>query len=215
MDDGKVNALSPNMFDALNAALDGIQDAPGSVVLAGRDGRFSAGFDLKVLSGGGPDAKALLRSGFDLAHRLLSFPRPVVIACTGHTIAMGVFVLLSGDYRVGTDGPFKMTANEVSLGMTMPHAAIEICRQRLTPAEFNRAILLSQVYSPTDAVRGGFLDEIVAPEDVVSRAIEVATQLSTLNMRAHHVSKLRIRAESLAAIQAAIETDAEEFRILD
>ena len=214
MDDGKANALSPTMFVALNACLDQAEVTGGPVVLLGRAGRFSGGFDLKVLGGGGEEAKALLRAGFELSHRLLSFPTPVVLGCTGHAIAMGVFLLLSGDYRIGANGPFKLAATETALGMTMPHAAIEICKQRLTPAEFNRAILLSQAYTPEQAVVAGILDAIVPAEDVESSAIEVATQLAALSMRAHTASKLRIRGESLTAIKAAVDQDAEEFRIV-
>ena len=120
IDDGKVNALSLAVLAELNAALDQAERDGAVVILAGRDGVFSAGFDLPVLRGGGPDARAMLRAGFELAARLLAFPRPVVIACTGHAVAMGVFLLLCGDYRVGATGPYKITANEVAIGLTMP-----------------------------------------------------------------------------------------------
>ncbi len=133
MDDGKVNVLSIPMLGEINAALDQAESAGAVVVLTGRDGRFSGGFDLAVLRAGGPDALTMLRGGFDLAERLLTFPTPVVVACSGHAIAMAAFLLLSGDYRIGAAGPFKITANEVAIGLPMPMAAIEICRQRLTP----------------------------------------------------------------------------------
>src|SRR5215471_17406783 len=87
MDDGKVNALSMPMFDEVNAALDRAEAAGAAVVLAGRDGVFSAGFDLGVLRAGGAAAAALVRTGFELSARLLAFPAPVVVACTGHAIA--------------------------------------------------------------------------------------------------------------------------------
>ncbi len=123
MDDGKVNALSAQMFAELNAALDRAEAAGATVVLTGREGIFSAGFDLRVLRAGGPQAPALVRSGFELSARLLAFPAPVVVACTGHAIAMGVFLLLSGDFRLGAAGPYRITANEVAIGLTMPRAA--------------------------------------------------------------------------------------------
>src|SRR6185312_6230463 len=113
---------------------------------AGRAGVFSAGFDLKVLRAGGPNARTMLRAGFELAERMLSFPMPVVIACTGHAVAMGVFLVLSGDYRIGVAGRYKITANEVAIGITLPRAAIEICRQRLTPAHFSRATVPAEVF---------------------------------------------------------------------
>src|SRR3954471_12415346 len=110
MDDGKVNALSPAMQAELKSALDRAEADRAVLLLTGRDGVFSAGFDLRVIRGGGNDAGAMVRGGFELAHRLLSFPTPVVVACTGDAIAMGVFLLLSADYRVGASGSYKLMA---------------------------------------------------------------------------------------------------------
>jgi enoyl-CoA hydratase len=153
MDDGKVNVMSLAMQQEIHAALDRAERDTAVVLLSGRDGVFSAGFDLPVLRAGGPDALAMVRGGFELAARVLGFPFPVVIACTGHAMAMGAFLLLSGDYRIGGAGEYKLTANEVAIGLTMPRAAIEILRQRLTPAAFNRATLLAEVFRPADTSR--------------------------------------------------------------
>lgn len=212
MDDGKVNALSPQLFKELNAAFDQAKTDQAVVVFTGREGVFSAGFDLGILGAGGPDAAALLRSGFELAERILSFPTPVVIACNGHAIAMGVFLLLSGDYRIGATGPYKITANEVALGMTMPRTAVEICRQRLSPAHFNRAVILAEPYSPDDAVGAGFLDRVVQPSELQDVARNTAAQLATLNMDAHAATKLRARDQALKAVRAAIEADEADFQ---
>ena len=212
MDDGKVNALSLQMFSELNAAFDRAKADGAVVVFTGREGKFSAGFDLGELGAGGADAATLLRSGFELAERILSFPTPVVIACNGHAIAMGVFLLLSGDYRIGVDGPYKINANEVALGMTMPRTAVEICRQRLAPAHFNRAIILAEPYSPADAVGAGFLDRVVEASELQNVARNTAAQLATLNMDAHAASKLRARESALKAIHAAIKADDADFR---
>jgi enoyl-CoA hydratase len=207
MDDGKVNALSLRMLAELNTALDRAAADKAVVVLTGRDGIFSAGFDLTVLRAGGPDAAAMLRAGFELSERMLSFPMPVLIACTGHAVAMAVFLLLSGDYRVGAAGPYKITANEVAIGLTMPRAAVEICRQRLAPAHFNRAVILAEVFSPDDAVAAGFLDRVVEASELQNRAVSAAEVLANLDMDAHAASKLRARAQALQALRAAIEAD--------
>lgn len=207
MDDGKVNALSLTMFTALNAAFDRAETDRAIVVFTGREGRFSAGFDLGVLRTGGPEALDMLRAGFELAARILAFPTPVVIACNGHAVAMGAFLLLSGDYRIGAAGRYKFTANEVAIGLTIPRAAVEICRQRLAPAHFNRAVLLSEVYSPEDAVTAGFLDRVVPASELMDVARNTAIELSKLNMQAHATSKLRAREHTLTALRAAIESD--------
>jgi enoyl-CoA hydratase/carnithine racemase len=213
MDDGKVNVLTFGMLEELNAALDRAESDRSVVILRGRDGVFSAGFDLAVLRGGGVDSVRMLRKGFELAYRILSFPGPVVISCTGHAIAMGVFVLLSGDYRVGVaDGPYKITANEVAIGMTLPRTAVELCRQRLTPAHFNRAAILSEVFSPEAALDAGFLDRVVPAPDLAAAARATAELMMTLDPAAHTATKLRAREGTLSALRTAMEADDAEFR---
>jgi enoyl-CoA hydratase len=207
MDDGKVNVLTPAALSALSGALDRAEQDGAVVVLSGRPGVFSAGFDLPTLRAGGPEGLAMLKAGFSTAARVLAFPTPVVVACTGHAIAIGVFLVLSGDYRVGADGPFKLTANEVAIGLTLPTAAIEICRQRLAPAPFNRAVVLAETFGPEDAAAAGFLDRVVAPDALLSTAQGIAADLAGLDMQAHRATKQRVRGESLAKIRASIDAD--------
>jgi len=211
LDDGKVNVLSSAMLGQLDAALDRAMADRAVVLLAGRPGVFSAGFDLPVLNAGGAASVAMLRAGFALAERLLSFPTPVVIACTGHAVAMGAFILLSGDYRVGAAGPCKIAANEVAIGLTMPRAAVEILRQRLAPAHFNRAATLAEPFSPDHAVEAGFLDRVVSAADLHDVARGAAAAAATLNLDAHLATKLRARQPTLNALRAAIDADHAEF----
>jgi enoyl-CoA hydratase len=208
MDDAKANVLSPAMLDELGAAFDRAESGSvGAVVLAGRPGRFSSGFDLGVLAAGGEEAERMLRGGFELAERLLGFPRPVVTACTGHAVAMGLFLLCSGDYRIGAAGDFKLQANEVAIGLTMPYPALAILRYRLTPSSFDRAVGLAEVFTPPKAVEAGLLDRLEDPDAVLPVAQEVAASFLTLNASAHSASKHRARATFLADLRAAIETD--------
>lgn len=205
LDDGKVNALSPTMLSQIAAALDRAEADRAAVVLTGRQGVWSAGFDLALLRGGGPVAGEMLRAGFDLAERLLRFPRPVVIACPGHAVAMGVFLLLSGDYRLAAAGPYKITANEVAIGFVMPEAAIAICRHRLAPVHFHRAVVLAEVHAPDDAMAAGFVDRVVPVAELAEAARTAATRLAALDMNAHAQTKLRVRAQLLRELRAAIE----------
>jgi enoyl-CoA hydratase len=211
MDDGKVNVLSLPMLNEINRALDLALEDQAVVVLTGREGVFSAGFDLPVLRTGGPDAFKMLRAGFDLAERVLSFPRPVVIGCTGHAVAMGVFLLLSGDFRVGAAGPFKITANEVAIGLTMPRAAVEICRQRLAPVHFHRVTVLAEPFSPESAVEAGLVDRLVDASQLGDVVHRVAVELTALDMDAHQATKLRARGPALDAIHASMEADSATY----
>ncbi|WP_150302524.1 crotonase/enoyl-CoA hydratase family protein [Pseudomonas saliphila] len=207
LDNGKANALSPDVFAAFNAALDQAEADRAVVVISGKPGIFSGGYDLKVMTAGPDQAKALVELGSTLSRRLLSHPFPVVAVCTGHAIAKGAFLLLSVDYRLGVEGPFKLGLNEVAIGMTMHHAGTELARARLTPAAFNRAVINAEMFAPETAVTAGFLDEVVSADQLEERALEVARQLGTLNMTAHRNTKLKARRELLELLDRSIELD--------
>jgi len=218
LDDGKVNVLGPTMQQKINDALDRAeQDTLGgrakAVVIAGNGRVFSAGFDLAVFQSGGAEAAlAMLAGGFRLAVRTLTFPGPVIMAATGPAIAMGSFLLLTGDHRVGQPKT-RCQANEVAIGMTIPISAIEIMRMRLTPPAFQRAVSMAATFSGQDALSAGWLDEIVDAPDVVTRAQQVAEAASILNAGAHLASKLKAREGALAAIRAGIVGLATEFTL--
>ncbi len=212
LDDGKVNALGPPMQQAINDALDNAdRDNVGAVVIAGNHRVFSGGFDLKILTGGEVQpAIDMLKGGFELAHRLLSYPKPVVMACTGHAIAMGAFLLACGDHRVAAPA-YNIQANEVAIGMTIPYAALEVMKLRLTRSAYQQAAGLAKTFFGETAVAAGWLDEIVLPEAVLDRAYEAAREFATLKQQAHVATKLRTRADALQGIRAGIDGMATEF----
>jgi enoyl-CoA hydratase len=212
MDDGKRNALSLEMLSQLNGALDRARTDRAAVVLTGRAGVFSAGFDLRVFMAGGVEAYEMVKTGFELGARILAFPAPVVVACNGHAIAMGVFLVLSGDYRVGAAGEHRIGANEVAIGITMPHFGVEICRQRLAPAHFQRAVINAEIYRPEEAVAAGFLDRVVPAADLEDVAWTTAAELARLDRDVHSATKLRARDQALRAVRAAIEMDDAVFQ---
>jgi enoyl-CoA hydratase len=214
MDDGKVNALSSVMWSELNAALDRAESTGAVAVISGRPGVFSGGFDLKVLRAGEEDAEAMLDAGFDTAQRVLSSRVPVVAAATGHAVAMAAFLVLSCDYRVGVDGPFRIVANEVAIGLPMPHGIVELCRQRLSPSHLSRAMSLAEPFEGQAAVTAGFLDEVVAEDRVVTRALERASELGALDRHAYLETKQRVREAALAEIARGFSRDREERELI-
>ena len=141
LDDGKVNAFSPDMIKLINELLDKVPDNKGSLLIAGREGMFSAGFDLKVMMSNPEHASQMVKSGFEMLLRIFSFPRPVVAACSGHAIAMGAFLLCSSDYRVGSQGKFKIGANELRNNMIIPTPILEIAKFKLIKSQKQRALL--------------------------------------------------------------------------
>jgi enoyl-CoA hydratase len=214
MDDGKVNALGPTMQQALNDAIDNAdRDDVGALVIAGNQRVFSGGFDLKILTSGEVQpAIDMLRGGFELAYRLLSYPKPVVMACTGHAIAMGAFLLSSGDHRIAAHA-YNIQANEVAIGMTIPYAALEIMKLRLTQSAYQQAVGLAKTFFGETALAAGFIDEIALPDMVLSRAEEAAREFTGLNLKAHAATKLRARDDALKAIRAGIDGIEAEFGV--
>ena len=203
----KVNAISPDVITAFNAALDQAEQDRAVVIITGQPGILSGGYDLKVMTASPEQAIELVRQGSTLARRLLAHPFPVVIACSGHAVAKGAFLLLSVDYRIGVEGPFSIGLNEVQIGMTMHHAGIELARDRLRKSAFHRSVINGEMFTPLTAVDAGFLDKVVKPDELQAAALEAARQLKKINMRAHRNTKLKVRKELLETLDKAIEED--------
>lgn len=208
LDDGKANAVSHQLINELNAALDKAEEEKATVLLTGREGKFSAGFDLSVMKEGGPAAVGkLVGDGARLSQRLLAFPTPVIIACNGHSLAMGALMLLSVDYRIGVPGKYKVGLNEVAIGMTMPYFGVELARGRLTPSYFGRSVSNAEIFSPEDAMSAGFLDKVVPEDQLLATALAGAKMMSQLNLTAHHNTKLRVRDQLLISVDEAIKKE--------
>jgi enoyl-CoA hydratase len=213
LDDGKANAMSTSMIEQISAALDRAEAAQATVVLTGRAGVFSGGFDLGVFKRGGDGVVDMLSAGAALTERMLSFPLPIVIACSGHAMAMGFFVVQCGDYRIGVaDDTRILRLNEVAIGLTMPLFGVEAARQRLTPAAFNRAVITAEPFTGQNAVAAGCLDELVPATELLARAQQKAREFASLNLRAFAATKLRCRAPTLATLRAAKEIDLADWK---
>ena len=204
---GKVNAFSPELIAAFNSGLDQAEAAGAVVIVTGQPGILSGGYDLKVMATGPQAAIDLVALGSTLARRMLAHPQPIIVACPGHAVAKGAFVLLSADYRIGVEGPFSIGLNEVKIGMTMHHVGIAIARDRLTKPVFQRSVINAEMFTPQGAMAAGFLDQVVAPEQLLSVAMEVAQQMKKLNMTAHKNTKRKVRKALLDELDAAIELD--------
>jgi enoyl-CoA hydratase len=207
LSNGKVNAISGDVVAAFNAALDQAEKDRAVVLITGQPGILSGGYDLKIMTSSPEAAMDLVAAGSTLARRMLSHPFPIVIACGGHAVAKGAFLLLSADYRIGVEGPFSIGLNEVQIGMTMHHAGIELARNRLSNSAFGRSVINGEMFDPNDALQAGFLDKVVPPEALVDTARTVALQLKKINMKAHKQTKLKVRKHFLETLDKAIELD--------
>ena len=207
MDDGKANALSPEMIDAILAAFRRANEEATAVVLLGRPGRFCAGFDLRIMMAGAEAVTDLLIAGTKLLMDVYAFPKPVVVACTGHAIAGGALLLATGDTRIGARGEFKIGLNEVSNGMPVPILAHRLAKDRLDPRAFVASVLQAKIYAPDEALIAGWLDAVAEPEALLDASIAEATRLAELPARAYAKTKASIRRESIEHIAATLEAD--------
>ncbi len=206
MDDGKANVFGPDMITTLNNQLDRAADEAKVVLLTGRLGLFSGGFDLRVMRG--DDRKAaydLVRAGARLLMRLYGLPQPLVAASTGHAVAMGALCLLAGDYRVGAQGDFRIGLNETAIGMSLPPFAVMITNERLSRRHLARATLGATMFSPEEARDAGFLDEVVPAEKLRESALDVARSMVELDASAYAGTKRGLRGASIAAVLKGLE----------
>lgn len=207
MDDGKANALSVAMIEQVLAALDRATAEASAVVLTGRPDKFCAGFDLRVMMSGPDAAIDLLRRGSDLLMRLFELPLPLVIAATGHALAGGALVVLTGDHRIAADGAFKIGLNEVAIGMPVPVLAMELARARLLPTELTRATLLANIYTPTEARAAGYVDAVVPVDALSETAATEAKRLGGLAKGAFTGTKQRLRQATVDMIRSTFDED--------
>ncbi len=209
IDDGKANALSSAVISSLQAGLDRAESEARAVLLAGRPGRLCGGFDLSVMRSGDDALRALVGEGAELLMRLFSFPRPVVVACTGHAVAAGALLLLAGDLRIGVLGDFKIGLNEVSIGMPLPLFATELARHRLTQRHQIRATLLSELFNPPGAVEAGYLDQVVEPDTLLDHAMRETQRLSQLSDPAFRQTRERLLGSTVNEIRRTLAQDLE------
>ena len=211
MDDGKANALGPAMLDGLAEALARAAREAKATVLVGREGRFSAGFDLRQMMAGPAEARALVSRGAEVLLAAYEHPQPLVVACTGHALAGGALLVLTGDVRVGTLGDFKLGLNEVAIGMPLPILALEMARDRLDPKKLTEATLTARQYAPPEAVAAGYLDEALEPGAVLPAALEHANRLAPLAGMPFAASKRALRGGTIRHIRDTLEANLREF----
>jgi len=211
IDNGKANALSPDVIAALDDALSRAEEAGetevGALLITGTPGMFSGGFDLNVMRSNPNDAGRLVTDGGALFSRMFGSELPVLVACSGHAIAAGALLLLSADYRVGARGEFRIGLIETQIGMVLPRWAVELSRERLSVRHFQQATVGARVYDPDAAADAGFLDLVVPAEALTDAAVAEARRWADLPRAAYRGQVRMNRSERLGRLAEAIADD--------
>lgn len=206
LDDGKANVFSPDMIEAVNKCLDEVSETSGALIIQGREGMFSAGFDLKIFQSEDMELIGKMTvAGFSLLARIFSFPRPVIAACSGHGIALGTFLLCCCDYRIGVKGDYLIGANEMKTNMVIPTPILELIKFRISDNYKYRSILAAEMFSHEGAISANLLDEIVDSNALHERAIEKANELKEVGHPSYKLTKDLFQKESLIKINNAIK----------
>jgi enoyl-CoA hydratase len=207
LDDGRANAISVALLDQLHGVLDRAEEEARAVVIVGREGRFCAGFDLAAMTESAESMRTLVIAGARFLARLYGHSQPTVAACTGHALAAGALVLLACDTRIGADGAYKLGLNEVGIGMALPVFAVELARDRLSPAAFSAATIQARIYDPPGAVAAGYLDRTGPAGAVIDQAVAEARRLGELRGGAYARTKFVARQAVIDRILATLEDD--------
>ena len=207
MDDGKANAMGSEMIAEVNEALDRAEEESRAVLITGRPGLLSGGFDLNVIrSGDAASIQSMINVGTKLLMRIYGFPKPIVMATGGHGVALGGFLLLAADYRLGVVGDYKIGLNEVAIGMTLPPFALMLAKSRIANQYLTNAAITANLYDPEGAVQAGFLDEVSDPEELMPRSIQKTQALAQLDPSAFERTKNDFRRADIQHILADLKS---------
>ena len=203
IDNPPVNAFDLKLVDDAVAIMRSIE---GPIVLTGAGACFSAGVDLRaILDGGATYTDRFLAAVSAAFLAVFDHPAPVVAAINGHAIAGGCVLAMAADVRLMSTGLIGLS--EVAVGVPFPVAALEICRYAMGPS-VTRAVLQADNIDARTAAGRGWIHEIVAPDDLLSRADGIARTLGQHGPTAYAAMKEQLHRHAREAIDASAEVDA-------
>ncbi len=198
------NRFNRASIDALNAALDTVEESsgPAALVTTGEDKFYSNGLDLTWMMGDGQaEASTFVGDVQRLLGRLLTLPVPTVAAINGHAFAAGGMMALAHDFRVmrADRGFFCLPEVDIHVPLAPGMTALIACR--LSPPVFRDAVLTGARIGGADAVSRGIVDEAVAAADVLPVAIARAAALAGKDRQTYGALKRSMYAQPYAVLQ--------------
>ncbi len=206
----RANAMSSELLDELVAAFDRVEGSDANAVVVTGTGRaFSAGLALPdLIDLERDDMRAFIDRFAEAMRRVLTCPRPVIAAVNGHAIAGGCVLAQQCDVRLMADGDARIGLNEVQLGIGLPAAVLEPLRARVPASALAAIALEGRLFTPPEALQLGIVEELVAPEALVDRAVARAEAMAV----APRPAFAQVKAALLRPIVEAIARNAEEER---
>jgi enoyl-CoA hydratase len=213
LDHGKAHALDLELATALRDALAEVekdQDVHGAV-LTGAGSIFCAGVDIVRLLNEGPSyVDRYVPIMVDMIVKQFRLPIPLVAAINGHAIAGGCVLAAGCDYRMMADGRGTIGVPELTVGLPFPLVALEVLRFATSEAHLQELVYRGKTYAVAEAYERGLVDEVVQPEDLLDRAIEVASQLGSEPSARFRITKRQLRQPTLDRMERYARETQEE-----
>ena len=199
------NALNHALLTELLAVLPRLHDpSVRGVVLTGQGRFFSAGLDLFEVFGYSPEqGTAFARDFDDAVSGLFALPKPLVAAINGHAVAGGAVFAATADFRLVSEGEAKLGITEIQVGVPFPTSALEAIRYSCAGPHLQELFYRGLTYPATEAVLRRLADEVCPAAELLPRAFTLIQELASRPPAAFSVTKLALRAESLARMKAA------------
>lgn len=204
LDRGKSNAMHLEMILELTGELEKAKDNPAveAIILHGKEGFFSSGLDLITLYQYDEEQiNALWDAFIDLIYSLAAFPKPAIASITGHAPAGGCVLAICCDYRIMAEGDFIIGLNEVPVGLIVPSSIFNLYSLWLGQAQAYRYLLDGKLFSPTEGLQSGLIDELVPADRIQTAAARKAKSWTQLERHAWGTTKLNIRKNLLQHIE--------------
>jgi enoyl-CoA hydratase len=204
LNDGKANAFSFAMMEALNACFDEAEAKADVIVLTSEGRAMCAGFDLKVMKEQPDRVADMVGMGGQFLTRVFGNDKPVVIASPGHGIAAGGLLMLSADYRIGAEGEARYGLNESAIGMVLPSFGQDLAEFKINNKYLDMCFVGAELIDTPTAIEAGFLDEAVPADQLMARAMEKAKALQALHPKAYAGNKRLVRGATTEKMAAGL-----------
>ncbi|GAB4116487.1 MAG: enoyl-CoA hydratase/isomerase family protein [Thermoflexibacter sp.] len=170
---GKANPMNRQMIQELTELVHQLAhnfEVKG-LIITGKEHYFSAGLDLLELYQFNPkEMEDFWRDFSKMMLSLASFPKPMVIAITGHSPAGGCILALCGDYRVMAEGSYRIGLNEVPVGIIVPNHIFALYAFWIGNRNAYQYLMEGKLLLPQEALQAQLVDEIVPLEEVLNKA---------------------------------------------
>lgn len=210
MDDGKANAMNFDYFEEMNSVLAEIESSGSQVlIIKGRQGFFSGGLDVKLMSTLTPnDIDTLAETFARTMLRVFVYSIPTIAVCTGHAIAGGAMLAFACDRRYVINGNYRIQMNEHVIGIPLPSWMLLIGQSAIPAGLQTEALLHAKTYTPKQTLDAGIFHGLIDNGEDITAAIKSEVEaLMSLNVPAYSISKKRLREKDIKGVLALLKKE--------